>query len=374
MRLIDASIRVVEPLDRQTFRTVNVLWWGSRVVVFGLLAAFTCMLHAPELSLAGLASKLNLWESPWYAHIAMYGYGGEGEQQGSSAYFPGTALVMRVGLWIHVDPAVTGLIASMVAGGFAAVALARMSPAFGAKPERTVVIWLCSPMAVFVVMPWSEAPFAALSFWAWLMAYRRKWLYVGILAGLAMYVRINGIFLTLSILVLFLVLERRLKFQVLYLLIPAMVLLGHFAYLHSVTGSWTAWRDAMADHFNRHLVDPWSSLHSTYSLITTYVPGTISFRFIAEILTAALLVGAVVVLMRLRFWAESSYVAITLISLITADFYQAIPRTTIYLFPVWLLIGRWVTRSRALLVTYCVCSIPIFVAMLYLLFRGQWVG
>ena len=130
----------------------------------------------------------------------------------------------------------------------------------------------------------------------------------------------------------------------------------------------------MADHFNRHLVDPWSSLHSTYSLITTYVPGTISFRFIAEILTAALLVGAVVVLMRLRFWAESSYVAITLISLITADFYQAIPRTTIYLFPVWLLIGRWVTRSRALLVTYCVCSIPIFVAMLYLLFRGQWVG
>ncbi len=59
-------------------------------------------------------------------------------------------------------------------------------------------------MAVFLAAPYAEALFAALAFWAWLLARRGAWVWAGLLAAGATLVRVNGLFLAIGLVVLFL--------------------------------------------------------------------------------------------------------------------------------------------------------------------------
>lgn len=310
----------------------------------------------------------------WYADIARNGYVGTGEFAYNTAYFPGTSMVMRAGLALGLDPAATGMIAAAIASLAAVLALARLAPRYGSGPGWASIAWLAAPTAVFLVAPWSEALFTAFAFWSWVAAREGRWAVAGLLAGAATYVRVNGLFLAIALVVLLVVSRRASWRSGAWLLLPGVVVAAHFAYLHSITGSWTAWRDAMAEHFNRGFADPVSSLTRTIALVTDYVPGTFSSRFILELAAAAAIALFTVVLLRRRLWAEATYLAVTLASLVTADFYEAVPRTLVVLFPIWLVIGSWLTRSVALRWAYVGLCIPISAVTVLLFTQGQWVG
>lgn len=359
--------------SRASWIVPSIVAW---LVTKAWIAAVTVLSHRESLA-NGTSSFSQLWarqEFLWYADIAETGYVGTGEFAFNTAYFPGTAMVMRSGLQLGIDPALSGMVVAATASLIATMALARMAHWYGGTPSWTATAWLVAPTAVFLVAPWSEALFAAFAFWAWVAARESRWLIASLLAGLATYVRINGLFLAVALLVLFLVTERRVWRRAVWLVIPFLVVAAHFAYLRTVTGSWTAWRDSMADHFNRGFADPATSLMNTVTLVTSYVPGTFSTRFLLELAAAGVMTIFVVILAGRRLWADATYVAVTEASLITANFYQAMPRTLVLLFPIWLVLGAWLSHSKVLRWAYLAAAIPLTTVTVVLFTQGQWVG
>lgn len=147
------------------------------------------------------------------------------------------------------------------------------------------------------------------------------------------------------------------------------------AYLHALTGSWTAWQYAEAEFWNRHLVDPFTSLANTVELVFTYTPtGEPSSRMISEILAMGLVVGMLVVLVVKRWWPEAVYVAATAAALGTSTIYHFVPRALVVLFPIWMLIGLWLSRHVWLRWVYVPLGL-LGLAVVSLLFtQGQWIS
>lgn len=374
MRLAMPTARATaERLSRESILQTSAVWLSIRVA----LAGFVALVYWQEFLQGPLvdtfAAKWAFQEFDWYQSIATNGYAPPGEHRHNAAYFPGTALLMAAGALVGSTPAITGMVAALAGGLAAALALAALAPRFASKALWAVLALALAPLSVFLSAPWSEGPFVGLSFWAWACAVRKNWIWAGVLAGLATVVRVNGLFLMAALIVLLVSTDRGQWKRGAALLLPAVVVGGHFAYLHSITGSWTAWRDAMRN-FGRNFVDPVTSLGNTIALLTDYVPGTVSSRFVIELLTAGALIATVVILVMWRYWGEATYVGLTAISLMTADFYQALPRSLLVLFPVWLIIGRWMTVSRTLRWAYLIAAPPMLLMTTYLFSQRQWIS
>jgi hypothetical protein len=174
---------------------------------------------------------------------------------------------------------------------------------------------MVAPTAVFLTAAYTEALFAAFAFWAWVKAREGRWLEAGALSAGAAIVRPNGIFLTIALVVMFVFSHPnslREWSRGLWLGLPAAAIVGHFWYLWTVTGSWSAWNDAQRDYWERYLVDPITSFRNTFDLIWTFSPtGEPSSRMVTEIIAMALLVAVAVLMAKRRMWPEMTYTALT---------------------------------------------------------------
>ena len=375
MRLLMPTNRGVSiRLPRRDLTESISLWLASRFVVFAIVfVAQISALNRDSL----LADFVDLWafqEFDWYASIAESGYPGDGVFEANVAYFPGTSLLMRLGIALGTSPPLAGLLVALFAGVLAAVAIAVLAGRFDAQAKWSVLALALAPVSIFLSAPWSEAPFFVFAVWAWVAAVRSKWVWAGVLAAAATFVRVNGLFLMVALVVLLLTQDRQRWRQGWALLLPAAVVAGHFSYLYSVTGSWTAWRDSMSTNFGRSFVDPVTSFLNTYNLIFDYIPGTVSSRFVIEIITAGVMILFTAVLLIWRYWGEATYVGLTVLSLITADLYQALPRSLLVLFPVWLVLARWMTERRFVQVAYVTLAIPLLGITTYLFSFQQWIS
>lgn len=372
--LMPTNRSVTDRLPRSVVLESVTAWVIIRLALF----AFIAFVHFQALSQGSFITNfVNLGafqEFDWYASIAQSGYPGDGVFAANVAYFPGTAILMWLGGFIGASPALAGFSFAFVGGVFAAIGMAALAGRFDASTRWAVLVLALAPVSVFLSAPWSEGPFIALSIWAWVAAVRKHWVWAGIFAAGATLVRVNGLFLMVALLVLFLTTDRDNWRKAWALLLPAAVVAGHFTYLREVTGSWTAWRDAMSDNFARSFVDPVTAFVNSYNLVFDYLPGQISSRFVIEIATALTLITFTIILALWRYWGEATYVGLTTFSLITADFYQALPRSLLVLFPIWLVISRWVTVSTSLRVLYLVFAIPALVITTYLFSFQQWIS
>ena len=93
-----------------------------------------------------------------------------------------------------------------------------------------------------------------------------------------------------------------------------------------------------------------------------------------EIATALALVSFTIILVLWRYWAEATYVGLTAFSLMTADLYQALPRSLLVLFPVWLVIARWMTVRRSIRIAYIAVAIPALAFTSYAFSNQQWIS
>ena len=365
---------VLVSLPRATLIEAVGLWYLVRAAIFILIF----VVQYRNFNQGGLfTSVVDLFafqEFYWYANIAESGYVGEGMFQWNTAYFPGTALLMRLGAVFGASPAIAGFIMAFISGMLAAPAMAVLAGRFQAVPKWAVLALALAPVSIFLSAPWSEGPFLALSLCAWVAAVRCRWRWAGMFAAGATLIRVNGLFLMIALVVLLLTTQRHRWREGWPLLLPAGVVAVHFTYLRSITGSWTAWRDAMSENFGRSFVDPITSFSNSYNLIFTYIPGTISSRFVIEIATALAMVSFTIILVLWRYWAEATYVGLTAFSLMTADLYQALPRSLLVLFPVWLVIARWMTVRRSIRIAYIAVAIPALAFTSYAFSNQQWIS
>ena len=360
-------------------------WWiGTRLLtlVVALVGSWAAVSDS-DSPFGGYVELWNQWDTRWFESIATEGYVGTyvsdfEDFRYNVAFFPGLPLLMRTAVFIGVPPVFIGIAVSLIAGWVAAMALLRLSQQVGGRGWLAPFAWIVAPTAVFLTAAYTEALFAAFAFWAWAMARERAWLAAGLLAGASAFVRPNAIFLTAGLAVLFVLSRPRTLRGWLGgwpLLLPIAVVLGYFAYLRSLTGSWTAWFDAQRDFWDRQLVDPVTSFMNTYELIFTFSPtGEPSSRMVSEIIAMGVLIAVVIASVIKRWWAESVYVLVTAVSLGTSSMYYSIPRTLILIFPLWILLGLWLERARWRPWAYGIVSIPSLAVITVLFTQGQWIS
>jgi len=364
---------------------IGVLWVISRIVLLGAAAIASWSALSGGSFGSAYVELWNRWDSRWFESIAVSGYVGPTvsafeDFQYNVAFFPGLPGIMWAGESVGIPATLTGLIVSFVAGYFAALAVGRLTKFAGGQALWGVLAWVLAPTAVFITAAYTEALFAAFAFWAWAYAIQRKWVLAGLLAGIAGIVRPNGLFLAAGLIVLF-VLSGTWKtshkewLRGSALLLPLVSAFGYISYLRAITGDWTTWSAAQGEFWERHLVDPVTALVNTYNLIFTFSPtGEPSSRMVTEILAMAIMVAVVVVCAWKRSWAEVVYVGFTALSLGTSTMYYSVPRTLVLIFPLWTLLGVFLTRHVWARWAFVVLSVPALLLVTIRFTQGQWIS
>lgn len=389
-------------LQRRTSRAqlvdVLVLWIGSRLL-FELIAVAVRAVTSHANARSGFFGLLYQWDSGYFGCIAQQGYSGAGAGcvadpvAGRPSFFPGYPLLARGLAWVLGAGTVsTGTVAAamwvvtQVAALVAAWALYRLAAgrADGA-PDVTVArvstgLLLLGPYAVFLVASYSEAMFLAFAIPAWLATTRRQYLLAGVLAAGASFTRINGVFLGVALLVLWWTRtgprsghDRRVR-QAAALALSFTGAAGYLIWLWAKTGDISAWTHSQRDVFDRHQEWPWSTLRQSLALLVRDHRSAFVLQHTLEFVAAALMLWALVALVRRAEWAAAVFVALTLISLMTSTSYLSLARNSVTLFPLAVLVADVAvhSRRRTLVRAALAASGVLTVVNAVQLARGQW--
>ncbi len=134
------------------------------------------------------------WDAVHLLNLARLGY--SQAPPGDSVYYPLYPLVTRAASALTGgDTALAGLLVSTLAAVVTLAALFRLAEReFGAEAARWSVLALAVyPTAFFLIAPFTEALFMALTLGAFLLAYERRWLAAGALGALAALTRGLGL-------------------------------------------------------------------------------------------------------------------------------------------------------------------------------------
>jgi Gpi18-like mannosyltransferase len=358
-------------------------WVASRVSLVVVTIATSWMVAETTAgSVRSFTSAWDHWDTGLFVKVARFGYQGYPRHypdRGIVAFFPGEPLALRAVHLVVRNWVASGLLISAVAGAVACVALVRLgaadhSPATG---ERAVLYLVLSPYAVFLAAAYSEALFLAFALPAWLMARRGRWPAAAALAALAAAVRVTGLFLAVALIVQWLAepQHRRRVTDALSLLLPFLPLVLYAIYLHHITGDWLAWPHAQRDYWGRHLVWPWTALHTTWhAAFAQSQPAAFAWSFRAEIVAVFVGVAVCVVLVLRRRWGELTYVGLQVVALATSSFYLSVARTALLWWPLWLLLAEAALARRWLHSAYLAVAAPLMVVGVIAFQQGHWVG
>jgi hypothetical protein len=332
------------------------IWLASRAVVLLLAVAVAPLLSGQGRELHPAPwplDRLAGWDTWHFTRIAERGYLPPGLPCCDQAFFPGYPALVRLVMPLTAGSALAaGVLVTLVSGAVAAVLLHRLALQLTGdeRTARTAVLFLSvAPFGIFLSAVYSEALFLALSLGAWLAAVRRQWWLAGAVAAGASLVRVNGLFLAAALGVLYLAQlradgARRPRADVLALGLPALSTGAYFGYLTARTGSLTAWQDAQVTGWDRHGAWPWQGLLAGWRHVQEPASLHLLVSRWADLLTVVAGVVLVVVLARLRRWAEAVYVGLNVGVLVCSTTLVSAPRYTLTWFPAYLLLAELAQR------------------------------
>lgn len=296
---------------------------------------------------------LGVWERSdalWYAHLALEGYGGTGR---SAAFMPLYPVLIRTLSWCGLPPLFGGLLISNGAFLLALVALFRLAERdFGPEVARKV-LWYQAlfPASFFLLAPYTESLFLALSVGAVLTARQGRWGWAGLLGGLLAATRTVGVLILPALLIEFLAARRRGRgapwTRILWLgLVPAglALVMG----LHELaTGNPLAFFHAQ-DDWQRQFAWPWwtlwGGLRQAFQFAGVEGGGIYLFEGAAALYALVLGVG----LLRM----PACYGILAFLSLLPpllwpypGNLLMSLPRFVAVVFPLHLVLARWTAGS-----------------------------
>lgn len=366
------------------------LWLWSRIAAFMLVFVSGWMLAADATAKdpTPFSARWSQWDAEHYLTIAQWGYDGApgvGQKVPLEAFFPGLPIVMRV---LHLSTGIplvwVGLLISFVAGGVAAVALARIaasefsdSELADRVAERAVLVFLTAPAAVFLAAVYTEALFLAFALPAWLAARRGKWVHAGALAAVATSIRVTGLFLALALIVeFFCARDGRRRWRALPALgLPFVPLVFYGAFLQRRTGDWLYWQTAQREGWGRRFAAPWEGFW--YSI---RIPFDASHRtdfawmFMLDIFFVLAGSAVTVALLRKQRWAEATFMGLQILAVTANPYWQAIDRFALTWWPMWIALAVWSLRRQAVLTTWLVLAAPLMVVLAASYSTGRWAG
>jgi mannosyltransferase PIG-V len=335
------------------------------------------------------------WDGAWYLEIATEGYGERAPT--STAFFPLYPMLVRVGIALGGGPALWGVLISLSATLAALFFVYRIAEALYDTPAaRAATLALAFfPTAFFLNAVYTEALFLALctgAFWA--ARVRRNLLLAGLLGAFAAATRNLAVVLLIPLLVEWLRYRREFGLKGLagIALVPA-GLLAYFAFLWrrfgdplvsarqqreywgrgltnpftTLVDAWQAARDGA-----RHLFDPETLFLSTSATPALEASNTVNLAFLVHFLVL-LVVGFA--LLPPGLWLYTFCIVLLPVLTPAPSFpLMSLPRFVLGAFPVFLVFGYLLSRSRPVLVLWLFFSAGTGVALTALFATWRWVA
>jgi hypothetical protein len=322
------------------------------------------------------------WDAIHHLNLALQGYSGVSE--GDTVFYPLYALLTRAfrGL-VGGNVILAGLLVATLAATASFAGLYRLTDScFGPSAAQWSVLALAIfPTAVFLIAPFTESLFLALTVGAFLACYRGRWWLAGALGFLASLTRGPGIISALAFAIIAWDGWRKTKVPFLrYWGTPILAGVG----LPLAGGvSFLAWREAVGFPAVPEILRQYSGL-----VLTNPVSGLLAsvqqwvragdFTMTLEVLTAFVFIGLTSAMFVNPRWRRPEWLAYVTANLclflskqsLTGSSLQSLPRYVLTLFPVFMVVGDWLAhRGRRIQFVYLVgsSSVLLVISALYVL-------
>jgi len=363
------------------------------VLVIGA-AAYAWMNGAFDAS--GAIGVWNRWDAPHYLDLVVFGYRAEdaGNLVGPDGYrsiYPGDLPLYIVFYplfpWIAAavnvlvgDPLVSALVVATAASLFVAPLLYRLVRIDEGSGVALRAAWflLIFPTAYFLHIGYTESLFLALVLGSMLAARTERWWLAGLLGGLAALTRVNG-------LVLLLALpaeaasqwfdaprgERHFRAGWLAIGLVAVGFAGYLALNQLVYGDPLTFLQVQREHWFKEAAPPWEAIATAFGWFQAEDLESVILYAGLELGFAALgLAGVIVAAFRLRpalfAWMAGNWILFT-----STSFLLSMPRYTLTLFPLMILMGIATRRTWAL-VAVSLVSLAGFIYFAARFATGVW--
>lgn len=354
----------------------TVLITKALVLLFAV-QAFEIIENRSVNSAGGVLGIWQRWDALQYLKIAEKGYTAVGDDRFLIVFFPFYPLL------VSVFSLLTGnyLVAAFFVTAIASIALGLVFRELvkldhsETIAQLSVLFLFIFPTSYFLHIPYTESLFLSLTIGAFLAARKRAWLIAGILGGLACMTRINGLVLLPAL--GFEVWQEHRETKTLsskwffLLLIPV----GFAVYLilnYAVAGDPLIFMTYQREHWYRYFRWPWEGIWETIKRVDN--PKTIDAHMtgIQELLfvvigLAALLIGWKKLRNSYRAWMLLNWLLF-----VSTSFVLSVPRYTLTLFPIFILMAIAARRYWSLNVLFMAWSL-LFLAVFAIQFvRGLW--
>jgi hypothetical protein len=377
-----------KPLRRYGTRTLSfrgiapdrIRPWLGLVLLALLVKAVLVTLTLVEFGagpdpLTALGRAWDHWDAQHYLYLATHGYSATGDARNLIAFFPLYPALISAIAATGLPARTAALLISNVAGVVAAILLyeiarqdLRENAAF-----RAAAFFVVFPTAYFLLVGYTEALFCALAFGAVLAARRQRWLFAGLLGGLAAAARLTGLALLAFLLIELFYARHTLRQIGQAIVAPALIVLGFLTYLLTnllVLGDAFAFITVQRQHWSHSLSAPWVGFIDAIRGISWRVPwekltvgGGEAVGGIAAYATTILS------WLQLRP-SDAAYATVLTVMVTFLPFWLSIPRYLLGLYPLFLLVGR--IRQRWLYVPMVGASFVGLLVFGLAFGRGYW--
>jgi hypothetical protein len=319
----------------------------------------------------------NHWDALHYLKLAENGYSSVGDDRFLIVFFPLYPLLTAIVRFFTHDY----LLSAFIVSGLASVALGLLFRElvrldYSERTAQMAVLFLfVFPTSYFLHIPYTESLFLALVVGAFLAARKRSWLAAGILGGLACLTRINGLILIPAL--LFELREEyvethRIDSRWLYLvLIPV----GFMAYLFLnlyVGGDAFVFMTYQREHWQRYFRWPWEGIWETVKRINNPKAAEAQMVGFHEALFVAIGLASIIFGWVSLRWSYRVWMVANWLLFVSTSFVLSVPRYTLTLFPMFIVIAVGARRDHYFKVLVTVWSL-LFLALFSVQFvRGWW--
>lgn len=371
-------------------RHVVGVFLSTRLALYLLGFAAFAIFNNRLLPLAGnFIEQWWRWDSVHFINIAEHGYTGVGEERFNIVFFPLYPILIAALANFALHPVVAGLLVSNAAAIFAVIFLYRLVRIDfdDATAQRAAWYFYLFPTAYFLSAAYTESLFLALAIASFYLARKQRWFPAGILGMLASLTRNTGLIVFVALVIEYLHQKNlqprtstqgvgvRGQWQKIGADVAALLLVpvgfGWYLWINFVVyGNWFAFLEIQREHWYKFLTWPWHGLIGAWQGFFWRDPAEVVMVSFMEIAFAVIGLVATFFAFRLRL-SYGVYTALGWLLMTSTNFWLSVPRYTLSLFPIFILLGLWGRRSTAnyYLIPVSVLLLGLFTTQFVL---GRW--
>ncbi|HSK70320.1 MAG TPA: glycosyltransferase family 39 protein [Pyrinomonadaceae bacterium] len=371
--------------EKKTIR--NFKWFDYKVIGTVLIIKFLILGFAyqsymvvTDQPIQGAYEFLGMWkrwDAVHYVSISELGYTAVGEHRFMIVFFPFYPLLIAAFSVIIGD----NLVSAFIVSGLASVALGLVFRElvkldYSERIAQFAVFFLfIFPTSFVLHIPYTESLFLALTVGCFLAARKRSWILAGILGGLACLTRINGLILFPALLFeVWNEYDETKQFNRKWFCL-AMIPFGFTAYLalnYFVTGNPTMFLVHQREHWNKYLDVPWHGIWEAFKSTIYRKPSESIMIGFQESLFVLIGLFATIAGWRhlrgsYRVWMIANWLLF-----VSTSFILSVPRYTLVLFPLFILMAVQAVRNWWANVLFIVWSILFLSLFTTQFIRGWW--